>query len=146
MLQPLVSARYSLQYQKHKHCVHFNCMSERFECQQSSLQRRRHSPRCSTNRGLSHFQCGMRAGEMQHGTQSLRELPAVSDGDGLGGLPRPGAVRLHFLHHVHSCRHAAKHNMPAIQPERTESRIIFYPWTSRTIPARTLMAFPWQMI
>lgn len=83
---------------------------------------------------------------MRLGTWSLRELPAVCDGDGLGGSPRPGAVRLHFLHHVQSCRHAAKHNMPAIQPERTESTIIFYPRTSRTIPARTLTAFPWPLV
>lgn len=61
-------------------------------------------------------------------TWSLVELSTVCDSDPLGGFPRPWTERLHFLDHVHSFLHAAKDNMPAIQPKwRTERFIITAP-------------------
>lgn len=60
-------------------------------------------------------------------TRSLLELSTVCDSDLLGGSPRPGTKRLHFLDHFHSFRHAAKDNMLAIQPKWTKRRFIIGP-------------------
>lgn len=60
-------------------------------------------------------------------TRSLLELPTVCDSDPLGGSPRPGTERLHFLDHFHSFGHAAKDNMLAIQPIWTKRRFIIAP-------------------
>lgn len=60
-------------------------------------------------------------------TRSLLELSTVCDSDPLGGSPRPGTKRLHFLDHFHSFRHAAKDNMLAIQPKWTKRRFIIGP-------------------
>lgn len=57
-------------------------------------------------------------------TWSLLELSTVCDSDLLGGSPRPRTERLHFLDHVHSLLHAAKDNMPIIQPKRRKRRFI----------------------
>ena len=57
-------------------------------------------------------------------TRLLLELPAVCDSDLLGGSPVPWTERLHFLDHVQSLLHAAKHNMHAVQPEWRNSQFI----------------------
>lgn len=49
-------------------------------------------------------------------TSSLLQLSAVRHRDPLGGSSGPGTEGLHFLDHVHPFLHAAKDNMPAIQP------------------------------
>lgn len=64
-------------------------------------------------------------------TRRLLELPTVCDSDPLGGSPRPGTERLHFLDHFHSFRHAAKDNMVAIQPIWTKRRFIIAPYKLR---------------
>lgn len=57
----------------------------------------------------------------------LLELSTVWDGDPLGSPPRPGTERLHFLDHIHSLLHAAKDNVPTIQPKLIERRLILPP-------------------
>lgn len=59
----------------------------------------------------------MRLQPSQPLTWSLVQLSTVCDSDLLGGSPRLGTERLHFLDHVQSLLHAAKDNMPAIQPK-----------------------------
>lgn len=54
----------------------------------------------------------------------LLELSTVWDGDLLRSPPRPGTQSLYFLDHVHSFFHAAKDNVPTIQPEWAERRLI----------------------
>lgn len=141
MSQPLISPQFIS-----------TALSESFQWQQSSLQRRKLSAALLDRQkgggaSLSSSVRWQRA--TRRGMSSLRELPAVCDGDGLGGSPGPGAVRLHFLHHVHSCRHAAKHNMPAIQPEHREQNY-FYPRTSRNnssvLPDGFSLAAAWILV
>lgn len=50
----------------------------------------------------------------------LLEFSTVWDGDLLGSPPRPGTQSLHFLDNIHSVLHAAKDNVPTIQPKWTE--------------------------
>lgn len=50
----------------------------------------------------------------------LLEFSTVWDGDLLGRPPRPGTQSLHFLDNIHSVLHAAKDNVPTIQPKWTE--------------------------
>lgn len=75
------------------------------------------------------WDCGHHRGDLQQmtietgwvgGWGCLLELSAVWDGDPLGGPPRPGTQSLHFLDHIHPTLHAAKDNVPTIQPKWTE--------------------------
>lgn len=52
----------------------------------------------------------------------LIELAAVSDGDGLAGLPTLGAVRFNLLDKLNALGDSAKDDVPPVEPPGLDSR------------------------
>lgn len=102
-------------------------------------------PRRSTNRGLSHVQCGMRVGDATRdvvSTGAPRSLwwrwswRFAQTWSRTTPLSSPRPILPSRCQTQHACHPAWTHR----------EQNYFYPWTSRTIPASTLTAFPWPLV